>query len=271
MIIAIDIGGTKTLVAICSMDNKIIAQQRFDTPNDYYEFLQTIDKNLKLLKTKDAAITVVAVPGKLDRKNGIGLAMGNLLWQNVPIAQDIAKLTNTAVIIENDANLAGLSETHLLHPIPKKSLYITVSTGIGTGIITNGYINSTLADSEGGSLLMLHNGHLAKWESFASGHAIIATYGQRASELNDKNAWKVISKDLALGIVNLCAIIQPDVIIIGGGVGTHFDKYRDYLQADIAIIKPPLVYVPQLVKAQAPEEAVIYGCIQLAKQHDQHR
>ena len=61
MIIAIDIGGTKTLVAICSMDNKIIAQERFDTPNDYYEFLQTISKSLELLNTKDASITVVEI------------------------------------------------------------------------------------------------------------------------------------------------------------------------------------------------------------------
>ena len=69
------------------------------------------------------------------------------------------------------------------------------------------------------------DGELVPWETFASGKAIVRRFGKLASEIDDPAIWKIISRDLALGIIDMAANIQPDVIIIGGGVGTHFKKY----------------------------------------------
>lgn len=271
MITAIDIGGTKTLVATCKKDGTIVNQERFETPPIYKDFIAELSKRLAAIPEKDRGITVVAAPGKIDRKNGNGLHFGNLPWKNVPLAQDIHKVTNTTVLIENDANLAGLSEAHNVKPLPHRSLYITISTGIGTGLVTDGYLDPDFLDSEGGQMLFEHNGKLEPWEKFGSGKAIVAKYGKRASDLDDPKAWQDISRWFAIGIVDLTAVLEPDVIIIGGGVGTHFKKYEKFLKQHIDELTPAVVDKPKIIPAAHAEEAVIFGCIILANQHEQYQ
>jgi len=270
MIIAIDVGGTKTLVAVCKKDGIVVQQTRFETPKTYKEFITSVTNSLKTLPTKDCTITAIAAPGKVDHKNGSVIAFGNLPWKNVPLAKDIVAITNTKVLIDNDANLAGLSEAHQLKPVPHRVLYLTISTGIGTGIITDGYIDPDFIDSEGGSMLFEHEGKLTSWEKLASGKAIVAKYGKRASDINDPKIWKEIAKMFAIGIVNLTSVLEPDAIIIGGGVGSHFAKYDTFLKDYITKLTPPLVSTPPIFAAKDAEEAVIYGCITLANQHEQH-
>ena len=72
---------------------------------------------------------------------------------------------------------------------------------------------------------------------------------------------------VAIGIVDLATVLEPDVVIIGGGVGTHFAKYGEFLHEYIKELTPKLVDPPKVVAAQAAEEAVIYGCAVLARQH----
>ena len=189
----------------------------------------------------------------------------------MPLRADIAKISGTTVLLENDANLAGLSEAHNIKPLPHRALYITFSTGIGTGLVTNGYLDPDFLDSEGGNMLFEHEGKLEVWEKFASGKAIVAKYGKRASELDDPKAWNEIAKWFALGIVDLTAVLEPDIIIIGGGVGTHFAKFKNFLHKHINDLTPAVVDKPPIVPAKAAEQAVVYGCIILATQHEQHQ
>ena len=64
--------------------------------------------------------------------------------------------------------------------------------------------------------------------------------------------------------------MQPEVIVIGGGVGTYFDRFGKILAAEIKKYKIPLVKQPVLRQAQRPEEAVVFGCYDLAKQEFAH-
>jgi glucokinase len=271
MIIAIDIGGTKTLVALCNSDGTVVSEQRFETPKNYKDFIKEIGLAIDAIPVKDRTITSMAAPGKIDRKTGTVIGFGNLPWKNVPLQRDVAKLTGTKVLIENDANLAGLSEAHRIKPMPHRVLYITFSTGIGTGLVTDGYLDPDFLDSEGGNMLFEHDGKLEMWEKYASGKAIVAKYGKRASDLNDPKAWDAISKNFALGIVDLTAVLEPDVIVIGGGVGTHFAKYGTFLKHHIDVLTPPLIDKPPIVPAQEAEQAVVFGCVILANQHEQHQ
>ena len=266
MILAIDIGGTKTLVAPCDNNGKPVSEYKFPTPQSYDKFKKELSAVIATITT-DYSLLVVAAPGKINRKDGSVIRFGNLPWQNVPLKEDLHKITGKTVLIDNDANLAGLSEANRIKPLPHIALYITISTGIGTGIIKDGVIDPDFADSEGGAMLFEHDGQLLRWEQIESGKAIVAQYGKRASDLNSKAAWNDIARWFAIGIVNLATVLEPDVVIIGGGVGTHFNKYQSYLNKHIATITPKLVDVPKVVAAQAPEEAVIYGCAELAKQY----
>jgi len=107
-----------------------------------------------------------ALPGKIDRKNGVGISFGNLSWRNVPIKKDLERLLGfTQVWLEHDSSLAGLSEAELTHGRYRKIIYLTISTGIGDGIIIDDKIDTDLADSEAGQMVLEHDGKLQKWAS----------------------------------------------------------------------------------------------------------
>ena len=258
MIVAVDTGGTKTLVAVFDTEGKIIAEKKFPTPvgiNDYLvELKQTIDS---LIEGQSITCLSVALPGTIQ--NGHMVSAGNLGWQDTDIKGLLSDHYSCPIIVENDANLAGLTEARALETIPNVCLYVTVSTGIGTGIITRGKIDANFSTSEGGQIVLQHEDGFARWETFASGKAILGKYGKLASEIDDPAIWQEISLNLAKGFMVLSPIIRPDIIVVGGGVGTHFDKFRERL---LAIMNQNMKdrYVPAIIEAAHPEEAVIYGC-----------
>ncbi len=264
---AIDIGGTKTLVAIFDNKGKITEQTKFPTPKQYPEFSKVLSETVAKLSTKDVQAFCVAAPGRIDRKNGVGVTFGNLTWENVPLLSDLETVFNAPGLIENDAKTAGYYEANLLIKKYTKSLYITVSTGIGCGYIIDGIIDPKFEDMEVGHMLLEHNGNLERWEDFASGRAIVAKFGKKASEITDKQDWYVISRNIAIGLIDVIATLTPEVIIIGGGVGTHLDKFKDQLDERLKIYENPMVIIPPIVQAKRPEEAVVYGCYELAKKN----
>ena len=269
MYLAVDIGATKVLLAVFTNSGKVVEQRKFATRETYEGLIADFASEFTHLDHTDFERAVIAVPGKLDRARGVGIAFGNRDWRNVPIGPDIEKIIGCPLRIENDAKLAALSEAILIIDEFKKVLYVTISTGISSGLIVNGIINPELEDSESGQMWFQHNGKLVQWEDFASGRAIVAKYGKRASEINDPKIWKAIAEDIALGFRELIAIIQPEVIVIGGGVGTHYEKYKGQLSAELKKYEVPIAPNPPIRKAQRPEEAVIYGCFHLAKEaHD---
>ena len=266
MYVAIDVGGTKTLVCELDEAGAIVSSKKFKTPKKYDDFLVELQKNVADIATKDPQKACIALPGKIDREHGVGTSFGNLDWEHVPAQVDIERLLHCPVLVENDANLAGLGEAQFVDDSNKKILYITVSTGIGSAYIVNGKLDPGTLDAEVGHILVEHNGHLRRWEHFASGSAIVDTFGKRASEIDDPQTWYKIAHNLANGMLTTIAMYTPDIIIIGGGVGTHLDKFNDTLIELLKIYENPMLTIPPIVKAQHPEEAVIYGCYQLIRQ-----
>lgn len=267
MYLGIDVGGTKTLVALLTEDGGVQASQKFPTPPNYPEFLDQLKDNVANLSTETIKAACIALPGRIDRDKGWGLRFGNLPWKNVPIKADIEGLFGCPTLVENDAKLAGLSEAKLIKKDFKKVIYLTISTGIGISLITNGIIDQSKGDSGGNSIIIEHDDKLVPWESFASGRAITRRYGKMASEITDPRIWKELSNDFAIGIIDLISIFEPDAIVIGGGVGTHFKKFEKPLLERLQTLKTPMISIPPILQAKRPEEAVIYGCYELIKQN----
>jgi predicted NBD/HSP70 family sugar kinase len=266
MFAGVDIGGSKTLVAAFDDSGVIIEKNRFETPSDYSSFLKELKTVVSSLKTSDFRAGCVAVPGKVDRERGIGEYFGNETWHNVPIQADVEKIFNCPLVIENDANLGALSES-MLQPEDKRLLYVTISTGIGTGFIIHREFAPDLIDSEGGQMLFEYHGKRTAWEDFASGRAIMQRFGKRAADITDEKIWQRFARDLAVGFTELIAISQPDIIIIGGSVGKYFDRFKAFLLEELHKYDNPLVPIPEFQQAQRPAEAVIYGCYDLAVKH----
>jgi predicted NBD/HSP70 family sugar kinase len=260
MIIAVDTGGTKTLITAFSDDGIAGEMIKFKTPpleKDYVTLLKETVKATYGGQRIDAI--VIALPGTI--KDGVALWCNNLKWKNFDAQTAFTgMLGTTPVWIENDANLAGLAETRSRDPMPTSSLYVTVSTGIGTGVTTKGVIDPGLQLSEGGRMLVEYNGEVREWESFASGKAIYTTYNQYARDIIDKATWNEIADRISRGFLAAIPLLQPEIIIIGGSIGTYFERYETELKTILRTHLPSHIPLPEIVAARHPEEAVIYGC-----------
>jgi len=268
MYAAVDVGGSKTLIAFFNKSGQLLQHKRFATPQNYKKFVEELRSALQTMDGGQKIEAVCcAIPGLVDRQNGIGLSFGNLAWHHAPLRDDLAQIVGEVpIIVENDAKVAGLSEALLVQDKYKKVLYLTISTGIGDGYIVNGVIDPALADSEAGQMVLEHQDSLQKWEDFASGRAIKTKYGKLASEITDEHVWHDYVKGLAQGIDELVATLKPDVIIVGGGVGTYFDRFGHFLVHELKKYENKMVEMPPIIAAKRPEEAVIYGCYELIKQ-----
>ena len=261
MLVVVDTGGTKTLVASFDRNGVLGEQIKFPTPKDPTEYTILLRSILtdNYGKKKVKAI-IIAAPGII--KNGVALWCPNLKWEKFNITKAIGGVLgdDTPILVENDANLAGLAETRIMKKIPDQSLYVTVSTGIGSGIITDGHINESLRNSEAGHALVEYDGVVREWESFASGQAIYKTYGKYARDITSKRTWNQIADRISRGFLAVIPILQPDLIIIGGSIGTYFDQYGEQLQGLLKEKLPEHIPCPKFVQAKYPELAVIYGC-----------
>lgn len=266
MILAIDTGGTKTLVSLLTNEGKVTKSQKFPTPATTDQYTEKLrDVVTSAFAGHEVSCVVVAIPGII--KNGVAVWCNNLGWRNFDAAKALNNLygEGVPVYIENDANLAGLGEAHALHPIPISVLYVTVSTGIGTGVITNGRIDPGLRLSEGGRMLIEYDGRVREWESFGSGKAIYDTYHRFAADITSRATWRQIADRISRGFLAVIPLIQPDVIVIGGSIGTYFGRYAPELEAILIDKLPPHIPCPTIVQAKHPEQAVIYGCYHYAR------
>jgi glucokinase len=267
MYLGIDIGGTKTLLGVFDDRGRLAAKVKFPTDKDYARFLGDLKEQIAGLPAQGFGGCAAGVPASiLDREHGVGVKFGNLPWTEVPIRDDIGKVCGYPALIENDAKVAGLSEAALLADTYTRVLYMTISTGIGFAFIDGGVIDTGFGDSGGRGMVLEHEGKQMAWEDFASGRAIVERYGKKAGEIDDPAVWQDICGDLAQGMVQLIDAVKPEVIVIGGAVGTHFAKYGTILAGALEQYPGFAGPVPELVGAQRPEEAGIYGCYELLRQ-----
>ncbi len=260
MILAVDTGGTKTLVAAYSAsgDKQIIS--KFPTPLDTRDYIEQLTQTILASKVTPLDCMVVAVPGLIDAHSIISICP-NLGWRNFDLLSALKQgFPDTQIILENDANLAGLGEVRSQKLTTGTHIYITISTGIGSGIIIDGRIHPAVRRSEAGHMLLEYEGKLQDWEHFASGRAIADSYKKMAHDITDPHDWAAIVTRIEKGFLALIPLLQPDSIIIGGSVGTYYDRYMPLLIDTLKQKLPEVVPIPEFHQAIHPEEAVIYGC-----------
>lgn len=266
MYLCADVGGTKTLIATFTDEGELSKEVKFKTSQDYSQFLQDFSSNLKQLDEIDFKAASVAVPGQINRQEGIGQVFGNLPWKNVPVQSDIENIVKVPVILENDAKAGALSEALNVKDEFKRVAYITIGTGIGLGLVVNGVIDVSIGDLGGHDMILDYQGQHKSWEEMASGHAIVVQFGKKAEEITDEKSWQTIARNMSVGCINLIALTEPEVIIFGGGISVYFERFEKYLKDELKKYETPMMQIPPLRQANKPEEAVIYGCYELVKQ-----
>jgi len=246
----------------------------------------------------------ICSPGPLDPKTGVVINPPNLpCWRNFPLGESIRNLYRVPVQVENDANAAALAEAKWGAARGYRNVfYLCIGTGIGTGIVFDGeiYHGRTGAAGEGGHMGIDANGPLCPCgkrgciEVLASGPAIARrareklTHGSSArlielasgnpdsltSEMvgkacaeGDPVAQAVISETLdvlAYWLGNVIDLLEPDVIVMGGGVSSMLAPYLVDLRKRWkgAVVNPWPNRVPVLL-ARYGEEAGVAGAAAL--------
>jgi glucokinase len=264
--LGIDLGGSKTVVAVFDAGGKIIAQTKFPTNKNYEEFLLDVAKNVEELSTNTNIACAVAVPGLISRDTGVVHALGNLEWKDKPIRDDLSEALNIPVVIENDARVAALAEAMNMDDYGRL-LYLTISTGIGGGLIEEGSVVEALQDMEVGQMPLYYEGRVQTWESFASGKAIKEKYDMQASDIQDQETWEEIGGRIAYGLAVCCSTLQPHTVVFGGGVGQFADNFIIYINKYLDQNLSPLVKNPErLLSASYAADSAIHGCFSLLKQ-----
>lgn len=252
--IGLDIGGTKIQGAIVDHKGNILKTYRLETcaREGKDKVLDNISKIIDFLKTDEIKAIGVGTPGFIDSKNGIVTFAGNIDgWTGLNLKKELEKRSKLPVFVENDANIALVSEKWLGSGKGYDDIVmITIGTGLGGAVYNEkmGLLSgSNFQGAELGHIILHPNGEYCSCgqsgcaESYCSGTAIVRHYeeltrktldGEEIFKLvkKDKNAKKVINRftsDLAWFLTSIRNIFDPQLIIIGGGVINSKDYWWD--------------------------------------------
>jgi len=257
-IIAVDLGGTQIRAARFNLDLNLL--QRENTLTQAQLGVQPTIARMKAYIRKvmppsagDVAGIGISSPGPLNPFTGVIVAPPNLPgWIDVPLRDIMEAEFNLPVFIGNDANVAALAEASKgAAQGCRHVIYITVSTGIGAGIICDGKLllgREGLAAEFGHIPLVLENGTVSSVELEAAGPAIArrtkraieagaaSSIGDTVKSVLDRIDAKAVGaaaaagdqlaieqlahagRVIGLGIVSILHLFNPEVIVVGGGV-----------------------------------------------------
>lgn len=236
----IETGGTKTVCMVASGPDHIIAEERIPTtsPED------TIWKVIKFFKpfTDHRKISAIGIasfgPVDLDKSSptyGFVTSTPKPGWKNINLVGQIKQAFELPITFDTDVNAAAIGEQYWLAGIEKPDplIYITVGTGIGVGVVINGFPLHGLIHAEAGHTLIPHDiqkdpfmgicpNHGDCFEGLACGPAMKARWGQAAETLPmDHPGWELEADYLSKGIINFIYTYSPRQIVLGGGVSLH--------------------------------------------------
>lgn len=254
MYLAIDIGATKTLIALFSRRGRVLRRVKFPTARGAKVFINDLTRNLESFRKYKVQAVVVAIPGIVQKNYTV--RFGNRDWGEVDIYTPIKNLFASPIYFENDANLAAIYEGHKL---PGRTVFLTFSTGIGGGVVEGGKILPGI-DFEPGHQKYEFNGKVAEWEDIAAASALEKFYHvDPATNLRGKKVLQDIAARIYLGLPDIVSELHPNTIVLGGPMGKIFRLYVKYL--------PKLPGV-KYRRPKRPLESVIYGCYIYAKQKE---
>lgn len=303
-IVAIDIGGTHIRVAVFEPNSTTpIAHQRTRSLAREPGVYERLEKAIETVWPQGNVGAIgIASPGPLDPHTGTILDTPNIpQWQNFPLTARLSEHFKVPAYLDNDANMAGLAEWQFGAGKGHENLvYLTISTGIGGGVITQGCLlqgfhglgaelGHMTIDPDGPLCGCGHRGHI---ESFSSGPSI-ARYvaeqiaaGQKSSLASDPNLGAVQIADaarsgdalaiaaferagyyLGIAVANYLAIFDPSILIFGGGVsqvgGLLFKPFEESLRKHT--FHPHYLDGLVITKAALGDDAGLLGALALAR------
>ncbi len=277
MIAGIELGGTKTVVAIGSEDGRVIEEFRFPTTLPEETLGTAIDWLRERGNPERIGVAAFGPIGIVPHRHNYGKVLETPKpgWAGFSLAGCLKDaFPNAGIVLDTDVNAAALAEARIGAGAGLDDVaYITIGTGIGGGILSGGRLVHGALHPEFGHLKVprmpgddfpgICPFHKDCLEGLASGPAIGARWGAPAHELPAAHpAWDTQAWYLAHGILALLAIVSPSRVIVGGGVcqaeGLH-GKINAKLVEIAAGYFPPVLGGDYVVPPELGQQAGICG------------
>lgn len=286
MRLGIDIGGTTVKGGIIGEDMEWKHEFVIPTPAEPEDAIRQIKKELVMQAFSSHA--GVLAPGPLDTKEGKVLDPPNLPgWHGFPLRAELEQALGVKVTVDNDANGAAVGE--LLHGAARgvsSMVYITVSTGIGAGIIIGNRLIQGAHGNAGeiGNMIIGDDSRLTvptmnrgSFETKASGTAMNHWLRQSGSFQDMKaltDAWRkqdtrasesmeLWLMDLAKGLANVIHVLNPERIVLGGGTITGDDVVEEVRKRTDDLMYGSMVGETGIVRSELGVKAGIIGACYL--------
>jgi len=302
--IGIDFGGTSIKVGVVSGKEIIHESARIDPKGytsacDLIDILAQITLNLKS-EFPDVSSVGFGVPGFVNFKTGTIFNLTNVPgWSNVPLKDEMQQRTQIPVAVENDANCMAIAEWKLGAGQGKKNIVcLTIGTGVGGGVIVNNEIvrGHRFAAGELGQGSIAFDGRLGNYNNIGALEKYLGN-NQIAQDAKDFYAaagiqkdvkdcfplnlsinaqegdeialqiWDDIALKLSVSLSSACYLLNPEAVVIGGGVANAnellFDPLNKYLKQQLS---GPFIDDLQVVKAHFANEAGIIGAAALSRE-----
>lgn len=297
--LGIDLGGTKIAGAVLSETGQVLAFQQRPTEaqrgqESVYSTLLSLTNALLAqvgIVHSELAGVGIGVPGVVTETGTVEWAPA-LLWKDFPLACRLRQDLGTKVVVENDVRLQALGEYNFgacrgADPMA----YLAIGTGLGSGIIINGRLHLGYHRTAGEVCNMLADrsqlgkdlGGFGGLELYASGTGLARLFCQRypghpraadgvtgeqvctMAREGSQEAAAVIqefAEYLALAVVNLSVTVDPEIIVIGGGVARAADLF---LPRVMELVQPVIPAVPRLAVSELGTMAGPLGALALLR------
>ena len=257
--IGIDLGGTKIEGIVLDPDGSEIIRKRIPTEREYgYQHILNRLKSLhdELAATVNGSTTFgIGTPGAISPRTGLLKNSNTTCLNGQPVKADLEKLLGRKIEIQNDANCFALAEALLGAGRGKKLVFgIIMGTGCGGGIVYKGevFTGAQAIAGEWGHMSIdprgprCYCGQLGCVETFISGGGLENRY---AEKFGGHQSFQEIERDFFAGdtkavgfmreffdrfgraLANLIDILDPDIVVIGGGVSNFKAIYSDGVAA----------------------------------------
>ncbi|ABI67608.1 glucokinase / transcriptional regulator [Syntrophomonas wolfei subsp. wolfei str. Goettingen G311] len=306
MVVCVDLGGSKVLMAVAMAEGQFLRRLKFPTqsekgPEDILDRIAAgVQEMLKAgAETADRIVGIgVATPGPLSFPDTVVWDSPNLGWNRVNIKEEMKARLGWEPLVEKDTNMAVLGEYYFGQMQRCQNLlYITVSTGIGGGIMLGGqlYRGQNGGAGEIGHMVVASGGRICGCgrqgclEAQASGTAIaqmakelgqegkgqgmfsgLGTVGAKevgeAARRGDREARTIVAQVvdyLGIALGNLVNIFNPEKIVLGGAVSLGWEDLlleplRERVKAEVFPLNARDL---QIEVTRLGEDVVLYGCI----------
>ena len=262
-ILALDIGGTKSAAAIFDADFNLLDDSKIPTqaeeePDTVFDrILHMTECLIGRCGIQPNALCGVGAgcAGHVDIESGIIHYALNLPgWDGFPLGDKLRKRFGVPVFVDNDANAAAMAELRFGAGRGYKNIiYITVSTGIGSGLIMDGKLwrGTNFAAGDFGHMILAQEGP----ECSCGGRGCL-----EASAILRDAAFHI-----GLGITSAIHLLNPEIIIIGGGLAQAGDLLLDRIRRTVAErAQKHLAEFVQIVPSELGSRAGLYGALCVA-------